>query len=256
MTFKIKLSTFVIFVIFLFSSALGFIFFPEMKERFFSGQVALVQTVNAEEIYPLFLCPCCGKPLDKNNICCGMAEEMIAYIDSLSQKGLSEKEVIIAYVKKYGLDSFVEPAKKNELRADLIAAASEIRPIISLSAELFDWGDVSQKKGTVSRLFEIKNEGKADLVINKLDSSCGCTSASIIYQGKEGPRFAMEGHGIENPTSWSLTVPAGETAQLKVYYDPNAHKDLRGSVTRVVSIFSNDPIDFEKKLTIELNQVD
>ena len=66
----------------------------------------------------------------------------------------------------------------------------------------------------------------------------------------------MAGHGIESPLAWEVAIAPGESAQLKVYYDPSVHQDFRGPATREISIFSNDPIDFEKKATIELNQVD
>ena len=34
-----------------------------------------------DDITTMFLCPCCGQALDRKNICCGMASDMIAYID-------------------------------------------------------------------------------------------------------------------------------------------------------------------------------
>lgn len=221
-----------------------------------SGQNLGMQAVSPEKIYPLFTCPCCGKPLDKNNICCEMARERINYIDSLVAEGKSEKEIVLAYVKKYGFTSFADKNREEEFKKELVKTAPTNRPVIVLTPQTYDFGAVSQKKGKVSTTFDLKNEGKSDLVINKLDTSCGCTSASIVYQGKEGPLFAMEGHGAKNPTDWSLTIPAGETAQLKVYYDPDVHKDFRGPATREISVFSNDPVDFEKKVLIELNQVD
>jgi len=211
---------------------------------------------SAKDIYSLFLCPCCGQPLDKNAPCCLMAQERIAFIDSLIQAGKPDNEIILEYAKKYGLNSFVDKNKQTELRAELIKSAPADRPIISISPSSKDLGDVSQKKGKIYTTFNLKNEGKKDLIINKLDTSCGCTSASIVYQGKEGPVFAMAGHGIVSPTDWQIVIPTGETAQLKVYYDPNVHRDLRGSVTREINIFSNDAIDFEKSVTIELNQTD
>ena len=216
----------------------------------------IIKSVSAEEIYPMFLCPCCGQPLDKKNICCGMAQEMIDYIDSLTAQNLSEKEIILTYIKKYGINSFVDKKKQEEVKAWLAEIAPKTRPIISLNTELYDWGDISEAKGVAVTFFELKNEGEKDLIINKLDSSCGCTSASIIFKGEEGPRFAMAGHGVESPTNWEVIIPPGESAQLKVYYDPSVHQDLRGPVTREISVFSNDPIDFEQKVTIELNQVD
>lgn len=216
----------------------------------------LVSPVLAENIYPIFFCPCCGQPLDKNNICCSMAKERIDYIDSLVAQKLTEKEVILAYVKKYGLNTFVDKNKQNEIKDELVKSAPAERPVISLAKDFYDFGDVSQKKGIVSTLFEFKNAGENDLIINKLDSSCGCTSASVIFEGQEGPRFAMAGHGIESPTDWQISIPPEETAYIKVYYDPDVHKDFRGPATREITIFSNDPVDFEKKVTIDLSQTD
>lgn len=217
---------------------------------------AIIQPVSAKKIYPIFICPCCGKPLDPNNVCCSMAQERITFIDGLTAGKLSKDEVIAAYVKKYGLNSFVDKNQAEEFKKKLIAQAPAERPIISVSPKTIDLGDVSLAKGDISALFEITNSGKTDLIINKLDTSCGCTSAAIVYRGKEGPRFAMAGHGIENPTNWQVVIPAGEKAQLKVYYNPNIHKDFRGAAIREIYVFSNDPINFETKVKIELNQVD
>lgn len=217
---------------------------------------SLIKPVLAEDIYPLFSCPCCGQPLDKKNICCDLAKERIDYIDSQVSKNLSQKKIILEYARKYGINSFIDQNKAVAIKEELIKTAPQDRPIISLNNETFDFGDVSQKKGEVFHYFEIKNEGKTDLIINKLDSSCGCTSASIVFDGKEGPRFAMAGHGIESPKDWKISIPPGKSAQLKVYYDPNVHIDFRGEATREIYIFSNDPVDFEKKATIELNQID
>lgn len=218
--------------------------------------LAIIQPVAAAEIYPLFFCPCCGQPLDKNKICCGSAKERIDYIDFLVAQNFSEQEIILAYIKKYGLNSFVDGNKAKEIKAELSKIAPANRPIISLSPDFYDFGDVSQSKGEISVYFEIKNNGEDDLIIDRLDTSCGCTSASIVFQGIESPRFAMAGHGIENPTDWKITIPTGKTAQLKVYYNPDVHKDFRGFAIREINVYSNDPIDFEKKIVVELNQVD
>lgn len=222
----------------------------------FAGSVAssLVQPVSAQEIYPLFECPCCGKTIEECD--CGMAGERRAFVDSLVQAEISEDELILAYVKKYGLNSFIDKEKQEEFREKLIAEAPNDRPVISLSPDSYDLGDVSQEEGIATIFFEVRNEGKNDLVIDRIETSCGCTSASIVYQNEEGPIFTMPGHNKEAPTDWQVVILSGETAQLKAYYDPNAHKDLRGAVTRTISLFSNDPIDFEKKVKIELNQVD
>lgn len=216
----------------------------------------LVKTASAAEIYPEFVCGCCGASLDPNNICCGMAGEMIDFIDAQVSAGLSKDEVIVKAAKEFGMDSFARQELRGEMMQKLIAAAPADAPKLVFEKTGVDLGDVRQSKGIASAIFNFKNEGKSNLVINKLESSCGCTSASVIYKGIEGPVFTMPGHGgAENPTDWQVMIAPGETAELKVYYDPNVHKDLRGPVTRAVSVFSNDAVNFETEVKIELNQI-
>lgn len=154
------------------------------------------------------------------------------------------------------MNSFVDPAKQKEIREELVKTAPADRPIISLKPDFYDFGNVSQGKGKVYTSFELKNEDKSDLVIEKLATSCGCTFAAIVYQGQESPYFTMPGHGYENPEWKGVPIPPGETAQLIVMYDLAVHQDFRGFAIREIFVYSNDPIDFEKKVWIELNQVD
>lgn len=230
----------------------------KISDELLSSQLSsyLVKPVLADEVYPLFFCPCCGQPLDKNNICCAMAQERIDYIDSLVAQGISQEEIILNYVKKYGLNSFTDEERQKEFKERLVAAAPDNRPIISLTPDFYDFADVSQKAGKVYTYFALKNEGQSDLVIDRLETSCGCTFAAIIYQGVESPYFTMAGHGYKNPEWSGVTIAPGREAKLKVMYDPDVHKDFRGTATREIYIFSNDPINFEKKVTVELNQVD
>ena len=185
-----------------------------------------------------------------------MAKERIDYIDSLVNQNLSEKEIILAYVKKYGSNSFVDENKQKEIREELVKTAPTDRPQIVITPETYDFGDVSQRRGKVYTSFELKNEGGSDLVIDRLETSCGCTFAAIVFKDKESPFFTMPGHGYENPQWEGATIPAGETAQLKIMYDPDIHLDFRGFAIREISVYSNDPIDFEKKVKVELNQVE
>lgn len=216
---------------------------------------SLVKAVSAQELYPLFECPCCGKSIGECT--CLMAKERRAFVDGLTVGNVAEDDAIISYIKKYGLESFMDENKREEFKEKLVQEAPNDRPIVAVSPGSYDFGDVSQGEGVVTTLFEIKNEGESDLIIDRLESSCGCTSASIIYQGEEGPKFSMPGHGdSEEVEDWQIPILSGETVQLKVYYDPSVHADFRGSATRTVSIFSNDPVEFEKKVQIDLSQVD
>lgn len=250
-----KRTLFVLFVI----VAIVFVggFFQIMKSDFMTGdpmnsEIVIIKKASAAEIYPQFVCTCCGKPLDKDNMCCGIARDMISYIDTKVAEELSGDEVIMATVKKYGLKSLASEAKKEEVKSQLAQSAPADSPKISIDPTFHDFGDVSQAAGEVTQSFTVRNTGKTSLEINNLLSSCGCTSATLVVDGKEGPRFGMH----NNPKDWSATIDPGSAAVLKVYYDPNVHPDFRGEATREITIFSNDPADFEKSIKIKLNQVE
>lgn len=212
-------------------------------------------TVYAQEIYEMFTCPCCGQPLRKEDPCCGAMIQMVDFIDQRVSAGANKEGVVLATVQEFGLDRLANEAERAGLRAQLIANAPDDAPKILLAETSQDLGVVSMSEGIATTEFNLKNEGASDLVIDKLSSSCGCTSASVIYQGEESPRFYMVGHGYDEPDSnWRLILPAGEQAVVKVYYDPTVHPDLFGPVTREISIHSNDPVDFEAKLIITLDQ--
>ena len=180
---------------------------------------------------------------------------MIDFIDQKVTTGADKDAVILATAQEFGLERLDDDSARKTLREKLLANAPKDAPKITTSETKKDLGIVSLKKGIVTTEFVIKNEGKSDLVIDKLSSSCGCTSASLVYQGKEGPRFSMPGHGQEEPDpSWKASISQGDEATVKVYYDPAVHPDLTGPVTREVSVHSNDPVDFETKFTITLDQ--
>jgi len=131
----------------------------------------------------------------------------------------------------------------------------EDAPLINLNPASLDFGAVSQSRGAVIKEVILANEGNSDLVIDGMETSCGCTSATLVYEGKESPRFGMANHGT-NPDNFQLTIPPGNTAQLKIRYDPNVHKTMRGAVTRSVYITSNDPRNSREEVRINVNQVD
>jgi hypothetical protein len=122
-------------------------------------------------------------------------------------------------------------------------------PLIEVTPKAYNFGVVSQGWGVVTTLLTLENKGSGDLVINGMWTSCGCTQASLIINGEEGPRFGMH----NNPQDWSATLKPGEVAQLKVYYDPNVHP-VRGHVTRIIEIYSNDPKNPTYRVQIDLMQ--
>jgi hypothetical protein len=219
------------------------------------SDMAVVKTVQASEVYPMFTCPCCDQPLNKEDPCCGGMTQIIDYIDRQVDSEKTKDEVVLSTAKEFGLDRLTSGEDRIALKQQLIDLAPADAPRIEIGEVERDLGTISQSNGDVSTDFEFKNVGESDLVIDKLSSSCGCTSAAVVYEGEVGPTFTMPGHGKENPTDWEVSIKPGDSATLRVFYDPNAHGDFTGAITRTVSLFSNDPVEFETKVTITLDQV-
>ena len=117
-----------------------------------------------------------------------------------------------------------------------------------------NFGMVSVREGIKEAKIPLINIGEGVLKITGLDSSCGCTSASIVSNDGEGPRFHMSGHG-KNPKDWSTVIKPGEQAFLKVYYNPTVHAKTRGAVTRIVTIYSDDQANPEQQVKIKVFQI-
>jgi hypothetical protein len=117
-----------------------------------------------------------------------------------------------------------------------------------------DLGEVSVSGGTITTLFTVRNAGDGVLLIRDMETSCMCTEAALIVDGVEGPKLGMRGHGPR--PAWSAELAPGQEAKLKVYYDPTVHAELRGPLTRVVRIHTNEPSRRYVDVVIELVQVE
>jgi hypothetical protein len=117
-----------------------------------------------------------------------------------------------------------------------------------------NFGMVSVREGIKEVKIPLINIGEGVLKITGLDSSCGCTTASIVSNDGEGPRFYMAGHG-KNRKDWSTVIKAGEQAFLKVYYNPAVHPKTRGAVSRIVTVYSDDPANPEQQVKIKVFQI-
>lgn len=104
---------------------------------------------------------------------------------------------------------------------------------IALSTADFDFGTVPNTKA-VSQTFEIRNVGRGTLEITDVSTSCGCTTAEVTY----------------------FSVPPGESTELIVTYDPQAHGGATGRFMRVVYIRSNDADVPEAQLTVFVNVIE
>ena len=101
------------------------------------------------------------------------------------------------------------------LRGNIASAGG----VILVSPTEYDLGEVPYEGGIVVREFNVENAGEEDLKISSLETSCGCTSAQIIYEGEESRKFGMK----PNTSSWSERINPGDSATLRVFFDPTAH---------------------------------
>jgi hypothetical protein len=207
-------------------------------------------TVAAEEMFSEFICPCCGKPIGECS--CGMAAERRGFVTGLASAGKSKLEIYLAFADQYGLDTFASEKVQEEVREYKLAHAPAERPQIVLEPQKVNLGNVSTKEGKVETSITLKNTGQKELTVDSLSTSCGCTTVSVVNNGQEGPVF-----GTGTPSEgWSTTIQPGETAELRIYYDPSFHQDARGPMMREIYVSSNDPVDPVVKAAIELEQVD
>ncbi len=106
-------------------------------------------------------------------------------------------------------------------------------PEIKDKAYTWDFGDVpAQQK--VEKVLQLANNGKSQMIIDNVTASCGCTAA-VVSQDK---------------------IDAGQSADLRVGYDPRVNKDAGKFISRKVQVkyhFSDDPAPKTQEFTITAN---
>ncbi len=94
-----------------------------------STTTVTLEPVVPDEIYKMFMCPCCGNPIDSD--CCGASVERQNYANGLIDAGLSKDEVVMKMVQAYGINSLIDASDRESVRDELIKLAPENRPQIS-----------------------------------------------------------------------------------------------------------------------------
>jgi len=108
---------------------------------------------------------------------------------------------------------------------------------VEISEKSYDWGEIQINEGAVERVFEIKNTGSGELSLSNISTSCMCTTAQLILGDESSPEF-----GMHTKSSYVMNVPEGQTAQLKVVFDPAFHGPSGvGPINRQIKVETNDP---------------
>jgi hypothetical protein len=108
-----------------------------------------------------------------------------------------------------------------------------MKPRIEVTPSFMDLGDVT--KDGFNFTFALGNTGSKTLEISRVSTSCGCTLASIDQE----------------------RIMPGEEAMLHVTFNPKLmEEEVRGKVTRIIFIRSNDPENPEIEIKITANVVE
>lgn len=91
-----------------------------------------------------------------------------------------------------------------------------------------DFGDIDQTGGPVTTTVEISNNGGQALVLFRVSTSCGCTTATIDLS----------------------PIEPGSSRTLTITFDPMVHPDENGPITRMVYIQSSDPNQPELEIEV------
>lgn len=118
---------------------------------------------------------------------------------------------------------------ENSTAAKLSAASA-----LAASEDAYDFSEISMAKGEVSRVFRITNSGSEPLTLSRITTSCMCTTAYLTSGAHRFGPFGMPGHG--GPKGELIeTVPAGESREVEVIFDPAAHGPAGiGRISRAV----------------------
>lgn len=110
-----------------------------------------------------------------------------------------------------------------------------VKRVLLAKASSFDFGTVSMAAGKVTHRYWIKNTGSAPITIQRLYTSCMCTTAALVKANRKYDPYGMPGHGFM-PTINAPMAP-NETAIVEVVFDPAAHGPAGiGPVDRFVTL--------------------
>lgn len=106
---------------------------------------------------------------------------------------------------------------------------TDSRPQIEITPQTFDFNEI-EYGSIVEHTFKIKNLGKEVLEINKIATSCACTSAEVDKE----------------------IIRPNEEVSLKVIYNTGlmSGSHAKGDQERIIYVKSNDPINPQAEVTI------
>lgn len=103
-----------------------------------------------------------------------------------------------------------------------LVTAGALATVLTAAETSYDFGEVSMAKGLVEHKFVLKNNSTEPAKIGRVETSCMCTTAFLVMNGKEVGPFGMPGHGGPGGSA-NLTIKPGEEVAVRAVFDPAAH---------------------------------
>lgn len=102
------------------------------------------------------------------------------------------------------------------------ASAYSQSTLVADETDVYDFGTINMKDGDVTKKYTLKNIGDEAVRIEKVYTSCMCTTAYVEdASGERRGGFGMQGHS--GPSKTNITIKPGEEATLEAIFDPAAH---------------------------------
>ncbi|MBI5619490.1 DUF1573 domain-containing protein [Candidatus Gottesmanbacteria bacterium] len=122
---------------------------------------------------------------------------------------------------------------------------------MTIDKTLEDFGNMGGDEERTAQ-FSISNTSDTSLRIWNVATSCDCTFASIVIEGRETGEFNMPMHMSGSLKNWIGEVAPGKQALLKVTYRPKV-MPVTGAVTRQVTFSTNDPKNETVEVSVKAN---
>ncbi|OHA64269.1 MAG: hypothetical protein A2842_01775 [Candidatus Wildermuthbacteria bacterium RIFCSPHIGHO2_01_FULL_48_25] len=116
---------------------------------------------------------------------------------------------------------------------------------------MFSFGTISMAQGKVNHEYRVINQGSEPITIGKVYTSCMCTEALVLKDGKTYGPYGMAGHGFIPKVG--VTLEPGESMQVRAVFDPAAHGPAGvGMVQRTIIVENSDgaPLELNFEATV------
>jgi len=133
-----------------------------------------------------------------------------------------------------GASLLLTAGQRSEPQVASYTTASNDKPMAEIKEAFFDFGEI-KVSDVKQKDFALKNTGTKPLQILNVNSSCGCTTGQIIYDGTTSKEF-----GMHSQSGYVTEIAPNSTAMVRLIYRP-ATMPVYGSVEREVYLTTNDP---------------